>query len=148
MLYVGNFNYNDNQDDADNYCLMPAVVEAENAEEALDKFQEMFERIHSSSDLLDGAHKIYLDSLVEFNQTPQEATLVQWQKIVPEVDGLCSITSTLPEAQAANTAAAYDWNDEDEQDLRNSEDEQQESADEEQDFDEEHEEEEEPFLML
>lgn len=115
MLYIGNFNYNDDQDDIDNYCLMPAVVEAEDADEALDKFQEMFERIHSSSDLLDGAHKIYLDSLVEFDQAPRDATLVQWQKIVPKVDGLCSITSTLPELEESDLASAYGWNDEDEQ---------------------------------
>lgn len=113
MLYLGNFNYNDDNDDAQNYCLMPAVVEAADADEALDKFQAMFERIHTGSDLLDGAKKIYLDSLVELDHAPETAVLVQWQKIVPVDDGLCSITSALPEVEGAGIAA-YSWADEDE----------------------------------
>ena len=112
MLYLGNFNYNDENDDAENYCLMPAVVEAADADEALDRFQAMFERIHAGSDLLDGAKKIYLDSLVELDHAPETAVLVQWQKIVPVDDGICSITSALPEAEGAGLAA-YSWANED-----------------------------------
>lgn len=113
MLYLGNFNYNDKNDDAENYCLMPAVVEAADADEALDRFQAMFERIHAGSDLLDGAKKIYLDSLVELDHLPESAVLVQWQKIVPAGDGLCSITAALPEVEGAGIAA-YSWADENE----------------------------------
>ncbi len=111
MLYIGNFSYNDDTDSKDNFCLMPCVVEAEDADEALAKFADMFEQIRTEGDLLDGAGKIYLDSLAEFEGTPTEPVLVQWQKIVPAVDGLCSITAALPESDEADAATAYSWAD-------------------------------------
>ena len=113
MLYIGNFNYNDENDVSDNYVLMPAVVEAADAEEALDRFEKMFERINAKSDLLDGAHSIYLDSLVELDRAPESAVLIQWEKIVPTDEGLCSITSALPELEEGEAASAYGWNDDD-----------------------------------
>ena len=65
MLYVGNFSYNDDKDQANNYCLMPCVVEADSADEALEKFASKFASVRAESDLLEGASEIYLDSLVE-----------------------------------------------------------------------------------
>lgn len=112
MLYIGNFSYNDDTDTKDNFCLMPCVVEAADAEDALAKFADMFEEIRGAGDLLDGAGKIYLDSLAEFEGTPTTPVLVQWQKIVPAVDGLCSITAALPECDDEDEAAsAYSWAD-------------------------------------
>ena len=57
----------------------------------------MFQETRRSSDLLDGAKEIYLDSLTELEEAPEDGLLVQWQKIVPAVDGLCSITAALPD---------------------------------------------------
>ena len=114
MLYIGNFNYSDENDVSDNYVLMPAVVEASDAEEALDRFEKMFERLNAKSDLLDGAHSIYLDSLVELDRAPESAVLIQWEKIVPADEGLCSITAALPELEEGEVASAYGWNDDDE----------------------------------
>lgn len=112
MLYIGNFSYNDSNDTKDNFVLMPAVVKAKNPQKALEKFADMFEDIRKSSDLLDGAHKIFLDSLVEFDGSPKDPVLVQWEKIVPAADGLCSITSALPENDLdADDMAAYGWHD-------------------------------------
>ena len=55
MLYVGNFSYNDELDEAHNYCLMPCIVKAADADEALEKFANHFEDIRQNSDLLEGA---------------------------------------------------------------------------------------------
>lgn len=110
MLYVGNFSYNDETDDKDNYCLMPCVVEASTSDEALDRFAAHFQEVRRSSDLLDGAHEIFLDSLVELEGVPAEPVICQWQKIVPAMDGLCSITSALPETDLSDDfASAYGW---------------------------------------
>ncbi len=110
MLYVGSFSYNDETDDKDNYCLMPCVVEASTSDEALDRFAAHFQEVRRSSDLLDGAHEIFLDSLVELEGVPAEPVICQWQKIVPAMDGLCSITSALPETDLADDfASAYGW---------------------------------------
>ena len=114
MLYIGNFSYNDDSDSKDNYCLMPCVVEASDAEEAMQKFAESFQEIRKSSDLLDGAHEIFLDSLCELEGVPTDPVICQWQKIVPAMDGLCSITSALPVVDAnSDFANAYGWGEDD-----------------------------------
>lgn len=99
MLYIGNFSYNDTNDSAHNYCLMPCIVEADSAEEALEKFADHFEDIRNDSDLLDGADELYLDSLVELAHAPEEPLVTQWQKIVPTREGLCSLVSATPLAE-------------------------------------------------
>ena len=117
MLYIGNFSYNDDSDSKDNYCLMPCVVEAENADEAMGKFADHFQQIRKGSDLLDGAHEIFLDSLCELEGAPSEPVICQWQKIVPAMDGLCSITSALPVTdEDSDFANAYGWGEEDDED--------------------------------
>ena len=116
MLYIGNFSYNDDTDGKDNYCLMPCVVEAADTEEAMGKFAEHFQQVRRSSDLLEGAHEIFLDSLVELEGVPNEPVICQWQKIVPAMDGLCSITSALPVVDETDDSAnAYAWGNEDEE---------------------------------
>ena len=116
MLYIGNFSYNDDTDSKDNYCLMPIVVEAENADEAMEKFAAHLHEVRKTSDLLDGAHEIYLDSLTELEGVPSDPVICQWQKIVPAMDGLCSITSALPVAdEDSDLANAYAWDDEDDE---------------------------------
>ena len=117
MLYIGNFSYNDDSDSKDNYCLMPCIVEADDAEQAMEKFAEHFQQIRKSSDLLDGAHEIYLDSLTELEAAPDEPVICQWQKIVPAMNGLCSITSALPATdEDSDFANAYAWGEDDDGD--------------------------------
>ena len=100
MLYVGNFSYNDDKDQANNYCLMPCVVEADSADEALEKFASKFASVRAESDLLEGV--------------PQDPVITQWQKIVPAIDGLCSVTSALPDTSVDELAAsAYGWGEDD-----------------------------------
>ena len=115
MLYIGNFSYNDDTDDKDNYCLMPCVVEARDADEALDKFAARFHELRRTSDLLEGAHEIFLDSLVELEGAPGEPVVTQWQKIAPAVDGLCSITSALPSPEGTADGNAYGWGSDDDE---------------------------------
>lgn len=116
MLYIGNFSYNDDTDSKDNYCLMPCVVEAETTDEAMEKFAAHFQHVRSTSDLLEGAHEIFLDSLAELEGVPDEPVICQWQKIVPAMDGLCSITSALPAlGEDDDFANAYAWGDEDDE---------------------------------
>ena len=101
-------------------------MEAENADEAMEKFAAHLHEVRKTSDLLDGAHEIYLDSLTELEGVPAEPVICQWQKIVPAMDGLCSITSALPVAdedrsalpvadEDSDLANAYAWGDEDDE---------------------------------
>ena len=96
---------------------MPIVVEAADADEAMEKFAAHLHEVRKGSDLLDGAHEIFLDSLTELEAAPSEPVICQWQKIVPAMDGLCSITSALPVVDEDDEfASAYAWGDEDDDD--------------------------------
>ena len=140
MLYIGNFSYNDDTDSKDNYCLMPIVVEADDADAAMEKFAAHLHEVRKSSDLLDGAHEIYLDSLTELEAAPSDPVICQWQKIVPAMDGLCSITSALPVAdEDDDVASAYAWGDEEDE---------HEHVDELDELDEDELAEQEPFLLF
>ena len=140
MLYIGNFSYNDDSDSKDNYCLMPIVVEAEDADGAMEKFAAHLHEVRKTSDLLDGAHEIYLDSLTELEGVPTDPVICQWQKIVPAMDGLCSITSALPVAdEDDDVASAYAWGDEEDE---------HEHVDELDELDEDELAEQEPFLLF
>ncbi len=107
MLYLGNFSYSDQADPAENYCLMPALVEAADPEEALTKIAHALQKLHESSDLLEGATQIHLDSLIELEGAPEEPLFAQWTKVVPSVDGLSLISSVLP--AGGDEAEAYSW---------------------------------------
>ena len=48
MLYVGNFSYIDATDENENYCLIPCLVEAQNLDDALDKFALKLVELHLS----------------------------------------------------------------------------------------------------
>jgi len=59
MIYIGHFSYNDEMDDKDSFVLMPLIVSAENADEAMEKFADHLQTVRSRSDLLEGAGRIY-----------------------------------------------------------------------------------------
>lgn len=112
MLYVANFSYSNYDDEFENACLMPAVVDAPDYDTAAARFRAMLQKLHSESPLLDGAESIYLDSIVELSQAPTEPVLIQWQKLVASDDGLYSDVVPLPGddeiARVCNMAAAED----------------------------------------
>ena len=111
MIYLGNFSYNDELDSTDNYCLMPCIVEADSTDHALELFSEHLIEVAKTSDLLDGAKEIFLDSIVELGEVPTTPLIAQWQKIMPAGVGLCSITSALPTLDLDDeTANAYGFN--------------------------------------
>lgn len=107
MLYVANFSYTDINEEDDNYCLMPAIVEATDADAALELFSGMLRRMHDEGNLLAGAKDIYLDSLVELTEAPQDAVMLQWQKVISGDDGLYSVLSVLPEEESL--PGVYSW---------------------------------------
>ena len=117
MIYIGHFSYNDEMDDKDSFVLMPLIVSAENADEAMEKFADHLQTVRSRSDLLEGAGRIYLDTLVELEEVPSEPIITQWQKIVPAADGLCSITGALPAVEKDfEDGVAYAWGDDEDDD--------------------------------
>ena len=142
MLYIANFSYSDENEQEDNYVLMPCVVEADDAEDALDRFTDMLERLHATGDLIEGANEIYLDSLVEMPSAPADGVVVQWQKVIPGDEGLVSLATALPvpgDSQAV--AYGFDYEDDLDEDEEEYEDELDEDEDDEETFQE-------PFLTF
>ena len=79
-------------------------------------------------------------SLTELEAAPAEPVICQWQKIVPALDGLCSITSALPVVdEGDDVASAYAWGDEDDE---------HEHVDDLEELDEDELAEQEPFLLF
>ena len=112
MLYIGNFSFSDAREEFDNICLMPAIVEAPDADTALERFAAMLKDMHRNSPLMEGAKDIYLDSLVQVEELPEEPMVVQWQKLTASDDGLYSVLSALPGED--EIAEAYAWGPEEE----------------------------------
>lgn len=96
MLYVANFSYSNYDDEFENACLMPAVVDAPDYDTATERFRALLEKLHDESPLLEGAESIYLDSIVELSEAPTEPVLIQWQKLVASDEGLYADTVPLP----------------------------------------------------
>ena len=92
MLYVANFSYSNYDDEFENACLMPAVVDAPDYDTATERFRALLEKLHDESPLLEGAESIYLDSIVELSEAPTEPVLIQWQKLVASDEGLYADT--------------------------------------------------------
>ena len=117
MLFVANFSYSNYDEEFENACLMPAVVDAPDYETAIERFQALLRRFHDESPLLDGAESIYLDSLVALSEPPTEPVMIQWQKLVASAERLYADTVPLPGgdeiAQAYNLSGAEE-DDEDE----------------------------------
>lgn len=107
MLYIGNFSYTDNREDTDNICLMPLMVEAADADTALARFTELLRKTHEEDSLMDGATSVYLESLIEFEDLPEDPVIVRWQKIYSAEDGLYSVLTPLPGHE--ELAEAYAW---------------------------------------
>ena len=79
-------------------------------------------------------------TLTELEAAPSEPVICQWQKIVPAMDGLCSITSALPAVDDdSDVASAYAWGDEDDE---------HEHVDDLEELDEDELAEQEPFLLF
>ena len=96
MLYVANFSYSNYDDEFENACLMPAVVDAPDYDTATERFAALLQKLHDESPLLEGAESIYLDSIVELSEAPTEPVLIQWQKLVASDEGLYADTVPLP----------------------------------------------------
>ncbi len=107
MLYVANFSYTDQNEQEDTLCTMPALVEASDAEDALERFSELLHTLRENEPLLNGAREIYLDSLIELKSAPSKATLIQWQKVVSDSDGLYNVVCALPANE--EEAHVYAW---------------------------------------
>jgi hypothetical protein len=83
------------------------LVEAESADEALDKFADLIESLDGRFDGFDEVKNIYLEDATEIRELPPEGVLAHWTEY-PALDACGSISSTLP-PEAPGGVEAFGW---------------------------------------
>ena len=80
MIYIGNFLYVSNQQESTEqdrrHGDFTFLVEAENAEEAVQKFRDRILEFRSSGKFFEGACSIFFVKLIEFDQFPRNQALM------------------------------------------------------------------------
>lgn len=99
MLYLGNFNYSDINEEADNYVNISLVVEAADVDAALDAFEKRLRDAHDNEGLFPYCEKIYLDAIVELESAPSTPVFTNYLKLMPMDDGICTISAASPDGQ-------------------------------------------------
>lgn len=99
MLYLGNFNYSDINEETDNYVNISLVVEAEDVDAALDAFEKRLRDAHDNEGLFPYCEKIYMDAIIELESTPTTPVFTNYLKLMPMDDGICTISAASPDGQ-------------------------------------------------
>jgi hypothetical protein len=119
MLYVASFSFDttavsaDCAEDRPYHGYFALVAEADDVEDALDKFKVLIIKLHRNEDILDDVQQVFLDSCVEIRSIPNAGFLVHYAMI----DGEClgGIFTSIRGASAED-ATAYDIESPDEDD--------------------------------
>lgn len=107
MLYHANFSYFDAITARECYCFLPCVCEADSPNDAVDKFRDMLINLRKNTDVIEGAHTVYLESLVELPENPFDAVPCTLSKVFNYNDMLNTITESLPAPNSVGTSYAY-----------------------------------------
>ncbi len=114
MLYILNFSFTSFQeeDEEDWQGIFQATIQANSAEEAVEKCREALQREkeREDTDWLDGLERVYLDDIIEAEGFPKEPVFINVSKRSASDD--ISIFSALP-GNADELFANYGYGDED-----------------------------------
>lgn len=112
MLYVGHFSFHPSESATREIerGSFTCLVEANDPDTAIEKFQNLIESLDDSSDTLDSVGDIFLDNFIEVKNLPDEGILTRYEEL--SLDGMGSISTTLPDVPE-EAAAAYGWGPED-----------------------------------
>ncbi len=112
MFYVGHFSFDGERPED---SLIPGettgwftlLVEAESADEALEKFADLIESLDGRFEGFNHVNNIYLDDATEVRELPPGGVLARWTEY-PALDVRGSISTSLP-AEAPDGVAAFTW---------------------------------------
>ena len=71
MLYLAHFDFNENTGKDESHGYFTCVVEAENIDEALEKFETLLMEIRAKEDILADIDEVYLNVCVEIHSVPK-----------------------------------------------------------------------------
>jgi hypothetical protein len=112
MLYVGHFSFEGERPED---SVIPGeiagwftlLVEAESADEALDKFADLIESLDGRFEGFDDVKNVYLEDATEVRELPPEGVLAHWTEY-PALDVQGGISTALP-PEAPDGVAAFEW---------------------------------------
>lgn len=115
MVYLGHFSFFGDPDIEDAPSgFFSCVAEAATADEALDKFAALIEKMKESEDLFDGVLDVFLDSCTELREVPAEGFLDFYVAVDPEPLG--TLTTAVRGATPEQATAFYIGPDEESED--------------------------------
>ena len=112
MIYIGNFlhvtNQNEKEEEKRRHGGFNLILEADNYDEAIEKFKTQLLRLKGNSDFFEGKCSIFLTHLFEFDKLPtKEAMMINYKSIAgdPVMPFIgCSIPTDNSDA-----CKIYDW---------------------------------------
>ncbi len=112
MLYVGHFSFDGERPEdslipGETTGWLTLLVEADSADEALEKFSDLIESLDGQFEGFNYVNNIYLDDATEVRELPPEGVLARWTEY-PALDVRGSIGTSLP-SQAPDGVAAFTW---------------------------------------
>ena len=110
VLYVGHFSFIGPESGRELEDIeagsFTAIVGADSADEAIEKFQDTIEDLRENHEAFDGVETVYFDVGIEVREIPERAVVGYFTKTT----GLASRLSTaLPGALEDSSVAAFDW---------------------------------------
>jgi hypothetical protein len=109
VLYIGHFDFVEEDDRRHGYCT--CVAEAENVDAAMEKFKSLIWSLKKNDDLFDGVQDVFLDSCIEASSIPEAGFLAHYTVYVGEIRG--SISTSIRGVEP-DQCSAYDWADDEE----------------------------------
>lgn len=91
MLYVGHFDFLENNDDnCTQYRHFTCVAEADSIETALEKLKRLLLDLRERDDILDGIDEVFLDTCVQISSIPDQGFLAHYVAVLGEYRGKIS----------------------------------------------------------
>jgi hypothetical protein len=103
-MYLGHFSFFGDPDIEDAPSgFFSCVADAATADEALDKFAALIEKMKESEDMFDGVLDVFLDSCTELREVPEEGFLDFYVAVDPEPQGtiMTAVRGASPEQATA-----------------------------------------------
>lgn len=112
MYFIGNFQYltdqiNENEKEQ-RHGLFSMMVQAESADQALDKFRMRLTTFRQSSSFFEGHCTIFISHLLEFDQVPQhEAVMLNYRSYAGEP--ILPFISCVVPTEQSNACTIQEW---------------------------------------
>lgn len=124
MVYIGHFSFMRNHDDDRRkeqlyHGYFTTVAEAENVENAMEKFEVLIRKLYQDGGIFDDIEEVFLDACIECKEIPSTGFLAHYTEWLGEETG--RISTSIRGASDDQVAAYYIGSDDQDEDDEDSE---------------------------